>query len=146
MNPKLIYFAGVCILVTIGLMFAPALALLLPEFLQGIGSVIILVLQLWILFGLIFRIIYRMAGITGSIREKPGQKKLTHQQAELASKYWLVWLLCLLGTGAAWVLLFNRDDWLVSLVILAAVAVVASIAYLANKRKIMGHTAKDVFK
>jgi hypothetical protein len=142
MTHNLNRFIGLTILITLGLIFMPRLVDLLPEQYQNFASFIVIVFDFWVVFDLIVRLIYKIAGIP---RSSSRQKRLSHQQTEIINRYWVAWILTSAVTVAAYVLIFDQN-WENSILLFGAGIIVAALAFLNNKYKIMGHTKKELFK
>jgi magnesium-transporting ATPase (P-type) len=142
MTHNLKKFIGLTVLINLVLIFIPRLVDLLPENYQNFASFIVIVFDLWVVFDLITRLIYKMAGIS---RSDGRRKKLTHQEADTVNRYWMAWLSTSLVTVVAYVLLFDRN-WRTSLYILIAGLAVILLVGINYKYKIMGHTKKELFK
>ncbi|HEX5447640.1 MAG TPA: hypothetical protein VFW90_00320 [Candidatus Saccharimonadales bacterium] len=114
-----------------------------------IASWLMLILFFWIIFNFVYRVIYRLVGVTDKLMFKgrtKGWPRLTHQQAAEVNKYWLVWLSSSLSTYVIYTFLFHREQWKGSLVFGLIVAVIIILAKISSKHKIAGHTKQELFK
>src|SRR5438270_10540786 len=62
---------------------------------KTIADWIMILLFFWVVFNFVYRVIYRLVGVTDKLMFKgwsQGWPRLTHQQAAEVNKYWVVWL------------------------------------------------------
>lgn len=116
---------------------------------QTIAGWLMLILFFYIVFNLVYKVIYRLVGVTNKLMFrgwKQGWPRLTHQQAAEVNKYWLVWLGGSLLTYMVYTLLFHASEWKSALIFGLGAIVIVTLAKLNSRMKIAGHTKTDLFK
>ncbi len=121
----------------------------LPKTAQTIGGWIMLLLFFYIVFNLVYKVIYRLVGVTSKLMFRgwsQGWPRITHQQAAEINKYWLVWLGGSIFTYVIYTLLFHREQWKSALIFGFVAIAVVTLARMNSKQKIAGHTKEEIFK
>ncbi|HEX5447753.1 MAG TPA: hypothetical protein VFW90_00950 [Candidatus Saccharimonadales bacterium] len=119
------------------------------ETVQNIASIPMILLFFYIVFNFVYRVIYRLVGVTDKLMfrgRKYGWPRLTHQQAEEVNKYWIIWLGGSLLTYVVYTLLFHRSQWKSAIITGLVAFMVVTLAKLNSRTKIAGHTKEEVFK
>jgi hypothetical protein len=149
MTRNLKIFTGLVVLGTAAYLALGDLINHLPQTAQTILGFVMLILFFYIVFNFVFRVIYRLTGVTDTLMFKGrmhGWPRPTHQQAAEINRYWLVWLGGSLLTYIAYTLIFHNLEWKNALIFCVIVIVIVTLARLNSKQKIAGHTKEEIFK
>lgn len=142
-------FIGLVIFGTAGFLALTDLVPHLPNIWQMIASWLMILLFFYIVFNLVYRVIYKLVGVTDKLMFRgrtEGWPRPTHQQAAEVNKYWLTWLGGSFLTYVAYTLLFHRSEWKSALIFGVAAVLIVSFAKFNSRMKIAGHTKEEIFK
>lgn len=117
----------------------------LPGALSSVGSLVLLFGFFWITFDLIVKIIYKLTGVTKSLRDK-APRRLTHKQSETVNSFWLTWIVTALVSGSIYILLFEREQWKSNFIIGGGFGLLVLLAYIKRRQSILGYSKKDLFQ
>jgi|GEM_PF-6462566 len=149
MTRNLKVFTGLVVLGTVAYLALGDLIAHLPDTAQTLAGFVMLVLFFYVVFNFVYRVIYRMTGVTNKLMFKGrthGWPRPNHHQTAEINRYWLVWLGGSLLTYIVYTLIFHGLEWKNALVFSLIVAVIVTLARLNTKHKIAGHTKEEIFK
>lgn len=131
-------------LVTVGSLGAASLVDNLPSGPQEVVGIALLIIFFWVYFDLIVKIIYRLAGVP-RVKKSPAGR-LTHRQADLINRYWLVWLMTSVLSGLSYSFLLNRESWKAAVIVCGALSLIILVNIFDTRRKIRGYDKKELFQ